>query len=416
MSWPDTYLEASFRGVPFDFISTGEEVSRATVAHSYPFRDGAEVEDLGLNASRHTVRAILFGADADARLKRLKSALDAPGVGELSHPVYGALQVVVDSYHPAFDAEATDSVALDITFIENALTVHVFDLAIPEAKIDALTKATDDTFAAASNAFAQKIRNILALANNNRLTQLVATVSQTMAQISQVGAAVQNTVQSYLDMPTSLMSDMRSMMGALTPHLDASSLNNLLSGSSAFASTQASVQNYSSVQSQLTVATTFSAVPAGTQAEIQQDTALIAVNAQLVATLTLTQTAQAVLAAELSQPTATPLQIEAMANSVRDHLQVQIDALTALYPLELSRPIVESLKNTALLVQQAAQLVIETRPPLVIRQSPVSGNFRLVAHAMYGDHTRAPELARLNPLIRQPNFIQQGDALNAFAQ
>jgi prophage DNA circulation protein len=176
------------------------------------------------------------------------------------------------------------------------------------------------------------------------------------------------------------------------------------------------VQNFSVVQSQLVVATAVTPLATGTPAVIQQDAALITVNAQLVAALSLTQAAQAVFASELAQPQATSTQIEAMSNVVRSQLQVQIDALAALYPLELSRPIIESLKDTALLIQQAAQLVIETRPPLTMRPSPVTGNLRLISHALYGDHTRAPELARLNTAIRQPNFIQQGDALNAFAQ
>jgi prophage DNA circulation protein len=407
MSWPDTYLEARFRGVVFDLISTGEEVARATVAHSYPFRDGAEIEDLGLQANRHSVRATVFGINADRQLQQLKDALDQPGVGELVHPVYGLLQVVVDGYHPAFDADNTDSVALDITFIESAPRTPFFDLAIPEAKIDALTAATNEVFTQASNAYAITLRDILAVANNNRLTQLAATISQTIAQVAQISSAVQNTAHSYLDMPASLMSDLNSMLGALVPHVGLSSSTGM---------GQVSIQNFSAAQSQLAQATAVTPLASGTPTVTQQDTALLTVNAQLVAALALAQAAQAVLAAELAQPLATPPQIEAMANAVRASLQVQIDALASLYPLELSRPIIESLKNTALLIQQAAQLVIETRPPLLIRPSPVAGNLRLIAHALYGDHTRAPELARLNAAIRQPNFIQQGDALNAFAK
>ena len=388
----------------FDLISTGEEVARATVAHSYPFRDGAEIEDLGLQATRHSVRATVFGINADRQLQQLKDALDQPGAGELVHPVYGLLQVVVDGYRPAFDADNTDSVALDITFIESAPRAPFFDLAIPEAKIDALTAATNEVFTQASNAYAITLRDILAVANNNRLTQLAATISQTMAQVAQISSAVQNTAQSYLDMPVSLMSDLNSMMGALVPHVGSAGLG------------QISVQHFSAAQSQLAQATAVTPLASGTPTVTQQDTALLTVNAQLVAVLALAQAAQAVLAAELAQPLATPPQIEAMANAVRASLQVQIDALASLYPLELSRPIIESLKNTALLVQQAAQLVIETRPPLLTRPSPVAGNLRLIAHALYSDHTRAPELARLNAAIRQPNFIQQGDALNAFAK
>ncbi|MEI7456553.1 MAG: DNA circularization N-terminal domain-containing protein [Nitrosomonadales bacterium] len=405
MSWPSSYIEASFRGIPFDLLSTGEEVARATVAHSYPFRDGAEIEDLGLQATHHQVRATLFGINADYDLQQLKAALDMPGMGELSHPVYGKFNAVVEGYHPAFDADNTDSVSLDITFVEDSpRAVKTFAKVIPEAKIDAITTATDKALTASSVSFAQTLRGILAAANNNRLTQLAATISQTMAQVAQISQAVQSTVQSYLDMPASLMSDLNTMMGALVPHVGATSTG------------QVSVQNFSAAQSQFAVATAVTPLATGTPAVIQQDAALITVNAQLVAALSLTQAAQAVLASELAQPQATSMQIEAMTAVVRGQLQTQIDALSALYPLELSRPIIESLKDTALLIQQAAQLVIETRPPLTMRPSPVTGNLRLIAHALYGDHTRAPELARLNTAIRQPNFIQQGDALNAFAQ
>jgi len=135
-----------------------------------------------------------------------------------------------------------------------------------------------------------------------------------------------------------------------------------------------------------------------------------------VASVTLVDVAQAVLTAELATPTATPTQIEAMANDLRSNLQAQIEAATALYPLELSYPLVDSLKTVAYRLQQAAQQVIETRPPLLTRPSPVAGNLRLIAHALYGDHSRAPELSRLNPALRHPNFIQQGDKINAFAQ
>jgi prophage DNA circulation protein len=403
MPWPSNYLAASFRDIPFDCISTGEEVARATVAHSYPFNDGAEIEDLGLTATRHSVRAILFGLNAERNLRQLKDALDAAGAGDFVHPVYGLLYVVVDSYKPAFDADNTDSVALDISFIETAKPTPFFDLAIPEAKSDALSSAVEASFVAASMAVSFNLRELLAQANNSRVMQLATTLSTTMAQVAQLSAAVQNAAQSYLDMPTMLLSDMRRMMTALVPHLT-------LSGS------PASLQGFAAANAQLNLASAQPSLAAGAPASVLSDTALLSFNAQLTASLILAQAAQAVLLAELASPLGSPTAIEAMSNTVRAQLQMQLDAAQALYPLELARPLVESLKNVALALQQLATQVIVARPPLLLRASPVSGNLRLIAHALYADHARAPELARLNPLLRQPNFIAQGALLYAFAQ
>lgn len=72
------------------------------------------------------------------------------------------------------------------------------------------------------------------------------------------------------------------------------------------------------------------------------------------------------------------------------------------------------MKDQALALQDAAKAVIEARPPLVQRTLSAPGNLRLQAHLLYGDHSRATELARLNPGLRVPNNLKQGDVINAF--
>jgi len=47
MAWRDTLLPASFRDILFDVISSRDDTERAIVQHEYPYRDGAEVEDMG---------------------------------------------------------------------------------------------------------------------------------------------------------------------------------------------------------------------------------------------------------------------------------------------------------------------------------------------------------------------------------
>ncbi|MGV4146288.1 DNA circularization protein, partial [Citrobacter freundii] len=43
-------------------------------------------------------------------------------------------------------------------------------------------------------------------------------------------------------------------------------------------------------------------------------------------------------------------------------------------------------------------------------------NLHLLAHLWYEDYTRATELLRLNPTLRNPNNIKAGDVLNAYSR
>ena len=76
----------------------------------------------------------------------------------------------------------------------------------------------------------------------------------------------------------------------------------------------------------------------------------------------------------------------------------------------------ESLKDAALGVQRAAVSVIDVLPPLVTRRIEAPGNLHLQAFRWYGDYSRAGELARLNPTLINPNGLQTGDTLNAYAR
>lgn len=63
-----------------------------------------------------------------------------------------------------------------------------------------------------------------------------------------------------------------------------------------------------------------------------------------------------------------------------------------------------------------AAAVIESKPQLIRRTVAATGNLHLVAHLWYGDYTRADELQRLNPQVRDPNGLVAGDVLNAYAE
>ncbi|MBU1041576.1 MAG: hypothetical protein KKF77_10810, partial [Proteobacteria bacterium] len=142
------------------------------------------------------------------------------------------------------------------------------------------------------------------------------------------------------------------------------------------------------------------------------DTAAAHVLAEIA--LGVAEAAQIVLESEATTPTLTPAEVESVAASSRELLQHSIDTYRQLYPVEQARPVTEPLKDVALAVQESAAAVLEARPPLVTHTVAAPACLRLIAHQLYGDHTRALELYRLNT-PRDPNFLTPGQELKVYA-
>ncbi|EHW4335471.1 multidrug DMT transporter permease, partial [Salmonella enterica subsp. enterica serovar Enteritidis] len=124
-----------------------------------------------------------------------------------------------------------------------------------------------------------------------------------------------------------------------------------------------------------------------------------------------------------------PDDIETIADVVRAGIQQAITAIRTRYqpatatvsadtqPVGLLwLPVVEQLRNVALGVQVLAEQVISRRPPLTIRTVKQDTCLHLLAHQWYGDYSRAGELLRLNPGLRNPNAIKKGDRLHAYSR
>lgn len=94
MSWSETLLDASYRGVPLGVMAESMEGERRLAQHGVPYRDGDDVEDLGRKARPFSFTVVVFGTNYEIELQKLLAALDTPGPGELIHPIYGRLDVL----------------------------------------------------------------------------------------------------------------------------------------------------------------------------------------------------------------------------------------------------------------------------------------------------------------------------------
>lgn len=120
---------ASFRGIPFLMDSHTMEYGRKVVKHEYPNKKYVYVEDMGQKLRTFQVEAITTGNDYIIDRDALITALNIQGMGILTHPFLGALNVVVLNYTLSEAPRDLGEARFSITFQE--ANINIFPLASP---------------------------------------------------------------------------------------------------------------------------------------------------------------------------------------------------------------------------------------------------------------------------------------------
>ncbi|ENE6029164.1 DNA circularization protein [Escherichia coli] len=95
----------AFRGVPFlVWREQRERGGRNIVRREYPLRETGGADDLGPKLTEFTFSVLVMGDDVQTQRNRLRDALRAPGTGELLHPDYGTLNVLINSFESRYNA------------------------------------------------------------------------------------------------------------------------------------------------------------------------------------------------------------------------------------------------------------------------------------------------------------------------
>ncbi|EHD7194926.1 multidrug DMT transporter permease [Escherichia coli] len=95
----------AFRGVPFlVWREQRERGGRNIVRREYPLRETGGADDLGPKLAEFTFSVLVMGDDVQTQRNRLRDALRAPGAGELLHPDYGTLNVLINSFESRYNA------------------------------------------------------------------------------------------------------------------------------------------------------------------------------------------------------------------------------------------------------------------------------------------------------------------------
>lgn len=441
MSWSETLLDASYRGVPLNVIDENLQAQRAIAQHGTPYQDGDSCEDLGRGARYFPMRVVLFGVNYEIELQRLLLALDMIGPGELVHPVYGSVTVLAQSWDVKHSAERPDYAEVSLHFIEQKPDEPFFErqfefvdvgtLAVEDVetwqdglfdmlgRIDTLMAEVQSWI---GGGWVGLVEQVLGLPGIGlRLQQLR---SQILGVVSSVTSLAGSTSSGF-DPLTDVLRTPTEIRGALQTRTP-STARELLSRSSIPAS-MPGANALSSDAAQAGAALLASARQGGELATgplpDTMPTDPVAATAFGLVVLVVTELALAqaqavavIIEGEADRPTLSPIDVEGLANLGRALLQAAIELHRRLYAVETARPVIEALRTIAALLQARARLVILQSPPMLERTVESPASLRLLAHRWYGDHGRAMELLRLNPGLRTPHNIPAGEVLRAYAE
>jgi len=133
MSWDAQLERASFRGVEFDVVSTEDSIERRIVAHEYPYKDGAELEDLGRRPRPARFVAVFHGPQYEADLSSFLLVADEGKTGPMRHPVFGTWQAKVTRISMRHETSRRDHCEVELELQEDALDTELPTLFSVEA-------------------------------------------------------------------------------------------------------------------------------------------------------------------------------------------------------------------------------------------------------------------------------------------
>ncbi|HDT2308278.1 TPA: DNA circularization N-terminal domain-containing protein [Citrobacter braakii] len=444
MSWETSLQDASFRGVGFDVINTRDSASRVTAVYEYPYIDGGDIEDLGRKPRNLIMTTLFWGDEYEIRLQSFLAALDKRGSAELIHPVFGSMPYMQCIEYQAFhEAENVDYCVVEVVFLQAKPEVPFFGSDNPLSQADIIFNQVQSTLDMAQTA----IDNVLAPLRTakkwmKRIKGLATTSLNMVTVLKGELTGFVSTTTDFINYPKAYMNDLQSAL-SLTSLSSKSSVSN---NPGSYASTSSdvtgvagiimadwksgntSLQEVAALPEKLITGQTTSAVATPSGSSVS-DIAELVTATRIQVALQLATDASDILSDESVITLLSPDDVEQIAGDTRKAIQQAIDLTRELFADDTQavsssvsasgvtwQPVVNGLKDIALAVQELGTTVITQRPPLTTRTVEADCNLHLLAHLWYADYSRASELLRLNPTLRNPNALKAGDVLNAYSR
>lgn len=405
MAWSERLEGASFRSVAFDVIGTTDGRSKSLAKYQRPYSNNSRVEDMGADTPSHKIQALIEGTDYETTLQALCIALDKSGAGELVHPVFGRLMVVVDRYEVKHSPDLVDGCLIDIDFVAEQSQTENQALFVPTPK--PAQSPYIKVMAQPSVRLLQLQAQVEYFPQPLTLSDIADKVRSGIRTATRTLNTLQKTANDLLSPPTWIGGIMSDVSGLTRAIFD---------------------PNFSAIAEWRSLAKRFALLDDVFSRD--DDPEPLRHVGRTLRVAALVTAVQELVSAETVQPTMTHADLISVRNEVRDviqgaialeraaALQTQADqsvSQTPPIPLDTNGQ-VAALKQVADTVTQQINVLINARPSLTNYTVRQPANLRLLAHRLYGDHRRASELLRLNPALVNPALIDVGTVVQAYVQ
>lgn len=106
-----------------NLVSWNDRIGVRLALHQYLKRDGAEVEPMGAEPGRFTMRLAFLGKAWAKQYRALVASIRDDPRGQMTHPILGSMQVACESISDAqvVPGQERDSISVTVTFVEDAI-------------------------------------------------------------------------------------------------------------------------------------------------------------------------------------------------------------------------------------------------------------------------------------------------------
>ena len=403
MAWEQTLYDASFRGVEFEYFGVDDSGDKSLATHQAPYANDAIVHDMGNNPKNISMTAIIDGADYEQALESLLDALEAKGAGELIHPIFGAITAICASHRVTHDSEIVDGCTVEMQFVRTKAERSIQHF-MPEP-MPAVNQTADSIILAAPSEeltiYQEQLTAIGSEAAGAQARSIPETIRSKLREVRTTLGTNLVRVDNLLSPPVwlgSIVGDVDAIVKMLPLDYDPMS-------------------NWRRL---------FNRIKAIGDVFGDSDVPPLKRTGQVLPAAMISRGVITILESEQKAPTLTPDDLTAINDEARQQIQDAIDAVRGDNSAQNEQdlpvvntditPIIRDLKKAAAQLQTLTDSVINSRPPLIKHTVAAPCTWRLLAHLLYGDYTRADELARLNRGLVDASVIEAGTQVACYAK
>lgn len=407
MTWRDEYRPGSFRGVPFKVDTADSSHGRRQAIHEFAQRDTPQGEDLGRKAREFSVVGLILGKEYFAARDALITACETAGPGVLVHPYRGEMTVLCRGLSVSESAADGGMCRISMTFLEAG------EASFPSARVDsvnAISKAGNTLIVESQQGFVERfVTNGFPSFVRDAAAEQLKGIADFLESPGFNLAGEIDAASDFYSSVTSLAGEVTSLV--LTPSRLAQRIVSLITGiRSAFGSAStdtskgaATSGNSYAVLNKLVERSSTPYVGRTQTPSRQQQASNYVVMNDLVRQVAVSEMSKEAVVTEFE--------------SIQDATKVR-DSITTLIDVESERTqndnVYVALGGLQTAVIRGVPQQLQSLPQLIKYTPRATLPSLLVAYQVYGDASRADEIARRNK-PRHPGFLPGGDPLEVLA-